>query len=156
MDWKAELKELKHAHLKKTAPGFYEASGGREMKVKNYSDKDANKLTASIIDYINFKGGYANRINTQGQARKEKIPLAFGRHMDKITFTPSTTNKGTADIKAVVNGRALDIEVKIGKDTLSENQKRERARITQAGGLYFVARNMQSFVDFYKRNFEND
>ena len=156
MEWKKELKELKHAHLATSAPAFYQLSGGKDYKINPYKDTTANGLTNCIIDYINFKGGYANRINVQGQARKERINLAFGNYRDKITFTPSTTNKGTADIKATVCGRSLDIEVKMGKDTLSENQKRERERITQAGGLYFVAKDMQSFVGFYKRTFEND
>ena len=153
-NWKSELKELKHAHIKATAPGFYELSGGREMKIMPYKDDTANRLTNCIIDYINFKGGYANRINVQGQARKERINLAFGNYRDKITYTPSTTNKGTADIKATIAGSSLDIEVKIGKDKLSDHQKKEQLRITAAGGIYFVAKDMQSFVDFYKNTFE--
>ena len=154
-NWKAELRGLHLEYIRQTAPGFYEASGGKDYEVKKYSDKTANQLTTSIIAYITFKGGYANRINTQGQARKEKIPLAFGRHMDKITFTHSTTNKGTGDIHSIINGRHLTIEVKIGKDTLSKNQIKEQQRITNAGGLYFVAKDMESFVKYYKTTFEN-
>ncbi len=153
MDWKKELKELKHAYIKATRPQFYEASGGKDYKISPYTDKTANGLTKCIIDYITFRGGYANRINTQGQARKERINLAFGNYRDKITFTPSTTNKGSADIRALVFGRSLDIEVKIGKDKMSLNQLKEMVRIQEAGGLYFVARDMQSFVDFYKETF---
>ncbi len=154
MNWKKEMKELKHLHLHKTAPKFYEASGGRDMNVKAYKDTTSNALTNCIIDYINFKGGYANRINTMGVARKERINLAFGNYRDKITYTPSTTNKGTADIKATIQGRSLDIEVKIGPDKLSDHQIKERERITKAGGLYFVAKDMESFVQFYKTTFE--
>ena len=153
-DWKKLLKQLKLEYIKSTAPGFFELSGGIDMKIKPYKDTTANGLTNCIIDYINFKGGYANRINVQGQPRKERIKFAFGNYIDKITYTPSTTNKGTADIKATINGRSLDVEVKIGKDKLSEHQIKEQSRITKAGGLYFVARDMESFVTFYKNTFE--
>jgi len=153
-NWKSELKELKHSHIENTAPGFYKMSGGREMKIIPYKDTTANGLTNCIIDYINFKGGYANRINTMGVARKERINLAFGNYRDNITYTPSTTNKGTADIKATIQGRSLDIEVKIGPDKLSDHQIKERERITKAGGLYFVAKDMENFVQFYKTTFE--
>ncbi|MEJ7821484.1 MAG: hypothetical protein WKF85_04135 [Chitinophagaceae bacterium] len=151
--WKAELKALKYEHIKSTSPGFFEMSGGYQMKLMPYRDDTANGLTKCIIDYINFKGGYANRINTMGVARKERINLAFGNYRDNITYTPSTTNKGTADIKATIRGQSLDIEVKIGRDKLSDHQIKEKERVTRAGGLYFVARDMQSFVDWYKESF---
>src|SRR5665647_1008794 len=97
-NWKAELKGLHLEHIRQTAPGFYELSGGKDYKVKKYSDKTANQLTNSIIAYITFKGGYANRINSQGQVRKERVKLAFGNFRDNIKYTPGTTNKGTGDI----------------------------------------------------------
>lgn len=153
-DWKKLLKRLKLEHIQKTAPGFFELSGGFEMKVKPYTDATSNGLTTCIIDYINFNGGYANRINTQGQARKEKIPLAFGNYREKITYTPSTTNRGTADVKAVVKGKSLDVEIKINADRLSKYQIKEQERITNAGGLYFVAKDFPSFLEYYKKNFE--
>jgi hypothetical protein len=40
------------------------------MDVKRPSDRSANGLTNSIIDFFKFKGGDANRINTQGKIRR--------------------------------------------------------------------------------------
>jgi hypothetical protein len=55
-----------------------------------YSDKNANELTKSIIDFLKLKGCYAVRINTQGQ------------YQPKLKrFTKSTTQRGTADVHAV-------------------------------------------------------
>ena len=155
MIWTKIMKNLKLENIQKTAPGFFELSGGFDMKTKPYTDKTSNGLTKAIIDYINFKGGLANRINTQGQVRKEKIQLAFGRSIDKMTYTPSMTNKGTADIHAIVKGRHLSIEIKVGRDNMSESQIKEQERVTRAGGLYFVARDMASFMNYYKEVFEN-
>ena len=159
MTWKEQLRTLKLQDLKRKYPAAYEASGGEDYILKPMSDKTANGLTKCIIDWITFKGGYANRINTQGQARVKKIPrynILTGKteYRDSVTWTPSTTRIGTPDIDAIIKGKAVKIEVKIGKDKLSEAQKKHLEDIARAGGLYFVARDMDSFVQWYEKNFE--
>ena len=161
MTWKEQLRTLKLQELKRKYPAAYEASGGEDYILKPMSDKTANGLTKCIIDWITLKGGYANRINTQGQARVKKIPrynILTGKteYRDSVTWTPSTTRIGTPDIDAIIKGKAVKIEVKIGKDKLSEAQKKHLEDIARAGGLYFVARNMDSFVEWYEQNFENE
>lgn len=154
MNWKDQLKEIKYKMMEERIPSAFIASGGRTMKLKPFTDATANGLTNCIIDWINGSGGTANRINTQGQVRKERVEFAGNQHKDFIRFTTSTTRKGTADIHGVMNGRHLSIEVKIGADRLSKEQIKEQERITAAGGLYFVARNMQSFVTWFRNEFE--
>ncbi|MEO6141104.1 MAG: VRR-NUC domain-containing protein [Ginsengibacter sp.] len=135
---------MKLESIKQKAPGFFELSGGFEMKTRPYKDNSANELTKSIIDFIIFSGGDANRINTQGQMRKID---------DRMVWTNGSTRKGTADIHAIYQGRAISIEVKIGRDKLSENQKKEAERIQRAGGLYFVATDMISFLEWWQNQF---
>ncbi len=149
MNWKDKLREMKYRHMEQRTPGALIASGGRTMKLKPFTDRTSNGLTNCIIDWINLSGGTANRINTQGQVRKEKIQLAFGNTREIVRFTPSTTRKGTADIHAVMKGLHLSIEVKTGEDEQSPEQLREQARIEAAGGLYFVAKDMESFVNWW-------
>ena len=161
MTWKEQLRTLKLNDLKRKYPAAYEASGGEDYILKPMSDKTANGLTKCIIDWITLKGGYANRINTQGQARVNKIPrynILTGKteYRDSVTWTPSTTRIGTPDIDAIIKGKAVKIEVKIGKDKLSEAQKKHLEDIARAGGMYFVARDMESFVNWYEQNFENE
>ena len=110
------------------------------IHVGNYSYKTANGLTKCLIDYIKFIGGYATRINTAG-IWDEKLQM----------FRPGTTNLGTADIHACIDGHHLSIEVKIGADKLSEYQKRTKQKVSAAGGLYVVARDLKSVVDFIGR-----
>ena len=148
-NWKKELKQMKLKNLQERSPDFFYNSGGFLMKTNPYTDETANGLTKAIIDWLTFSGCYANRINVQGQARKERIEMAGGNYMDKITYTPSTTNKGTADISAIISGRHVSIEVKIGKDRMSLHQLKEMERVTSAGGKYFIARDMPSFLEFY-------
>lgn len=143
-DWKKELKKMKLDHIKQNAPGFFELSGGYEMKVKPYKDATANDLTKSIIDFIIFSGGDANRINCQGQVRKIN---------GRMVWTHGATRKGSADVHAIYKGRHISIEIKIGRDKQSEDQIKEAERITRAGGLYFVAKDMPSFLEWWQKHF---
>lgn len=102
-----------------------------------FSDKDANGLTRCILEYFTLKGGYAVRINTQGQYNE-----SLGR------WTKSTTKRGTADIHACLNGLHYSIEVKIGADKQSDYQKITQLHVQLAGGRYYVAKSFQSFWDW--------
>lgn len=144
-NWKQLLKQMKLENIKENAPGFFDLSGGYEMKVKPYRDAKANDLTKSIIDFINFSGGDANRINCQGQVRKIN---------GRMVWTHGATRKGSADIHAIFKGRHISIEIKIGKDKQSVDQIKEAERVTKAGGLYFVAKNMQSFLEWWNETFK--
>lgn len=132
---------MKLEHVKKTAPGFFDLSGGYAMKTKPYRDDTANGLTRSIIDWITFNGGSAARISSQGQMR-------VIRGIKK--WTKGSTRKGVADIHAVHNGRHISIEVKIGKDKMSPYQSEEQRRIESAGGLYFTAKTMPAFIEWFE------
>lgn len=156
--WQDELRALKLADIKKRAPGFYENSGGDKMKLKPWSDKSTNGLTKAILDYLTLKGFYANRINTQGQARVKRIPkfnLLSGRveHSQKVTYTKSMTAKGTPDIDAIVFGYPVKIEVKCGKDQMRDEQREQQRDIIRAGGVYYIAKDMDSFLRWFKREF---
>ena len=144
-EWKKILKKMKLDNIKQKAPGFFELSGGYEMKIKPYSDKKANDLTKAIIDFIEFSGGTASRINSQGQARKIN---------GRMVWTFGSTRKGVSDIQGCFRGKFLSIEIKIGNDRQSESQIKEAERVRSAGGLYFVAKNMDSFLKWWEETFE--
>lgn len=151
--WKGRLNEIKYRQMEQKNPGAFIASGGRTMKLKSFTDTTSNGLTNCIIDWINLSGGHAVRINTMGVVRKEKIQLAFGNTREIVRFTPSTTAKGTFDITATIQGRSVKIEVKIGHDKLSDAQIRQMNKEQAAGALCFIAKDMQSFVQWYEMHF---
>lgn len=72
----------------------------------------------------------------------------------RIVWRKSNTTKGSADISATIAGRSVKIEVKIGPDRQSEAQRRYQAAIERAGGLYFIAKDFTSFVEWYNTNFK--
>jgi hypothetical protein len=139
MTWKEELLKLRNDYYLST----YQAARDFGVPIaKPYKDQTANSLTRSIIDWITFSGYSATRINVQGQIRKK----ADG----SFTCTPSTTRRGTADIHAIVKGKHISVEIKIGKDRMSTYQHEEKKRVEKAGGVYFIATDMESFVKFIK------
>lgn len=145
IDWEQQLRYLHLRELEKRFPNSFRASGGYTQKVNPYSDKTVNGLTRCIIDWINYNGGDAMRINTTGTMRKVN---------GRMQWTHSGMRRGTADIHAIIQGKAVSIEIKIGRDRMSEHQHKERERIERAGGMYFVARSMNEFLTWYNQNFE--
>ncbi len=107
----------------------------KSIPCPKYEHNKANGLTAAIVDYVNLLGGFASRISSTGLYR------------EGIGWTKSNTRKGISDIIAVYSGKAYAIEVKIGKDRQSEDQRSFEVDWERAGGLYIIAK---SFDDFYE------
>lgn len=101
-----------------------------------------NALTHAIIDYINGIGGRAWRNNTGTRAmnytRKNGTAgrsfLRFGE-------------KGSGDVLAVRRGVFYSIEVKTGRDKLSDDQIRWMDEINANGGVAFEARSIDAVME---------
>jgi len=58
---------------------------------------------------------------------------------------------GSADISGIMrNGKRLEIEVKTGRGVQTERQKAFQSVIANFGGLYLVARDVESVVNLVK------
>lgn len=118
----------------------------------------ANGLTKCIIAFIKLKGGQAERINTTGRLidrRKTYTDVVrFKRTIGSVEWVKGTTTPGSADISATVAGKSVKIEVKIGADRQSEKQKQYQSDIERAGGIYYIAKDFTSFVNWYNEMFE--
>ncbi len=105
------------------------------MRAKNPIYKQsANNLTREIIALITAKGGFATRVNSQGQWDPVRKVMRKG-----------TTVKGMTDIVGVLKGRALFIEVKVGKDKLRPEQISVAQRVNRARGLWIMAKSLDEF-----------
>ena len=117
----------------------------------NYSDKTANGLTRCIIDFLKLSGHYAERINTTGIYREGKTfkdVVGFTRITPGM-WTPGGATPGSSDISAVIHGKAVKVEVKIGKDRMSEAQVKYKEKVEAAGAVYYVARSFTEFYEWY-------
>ncbi|NBW36258.1 MAG: hypothetical protein EBR30_14795 [Cytophagia bacterium] len=138
------LHELKVKRYAETHPNYPPNYIPKTM----YKDSTANGLTKAICDYINLHGYQAERINTMGVAREKKTTAG---KVIGVTWTKGTSTAGSADISATIKGRSVKIEVKIGKDRQSEAQKRYQENIERAGGIYIIAKDFDSFVEWYNQ-----
>lgn len=129
------------------------------------SDNSTNGLTRCIIDYITYLGYQAERISTTGQFRDNrktfKDVLGRTRQIGSTEFVKGAGTKGSADISATIpmnfNGNkvgvSVKIEVKFAKDRQSEYQKDYERNINNAGGIYFIARDFDQFIDWFEKTF---
>ncbi len=149
---KDKLNALMMEQLKYKYPNMPEAY----IPKTDWTDNSANALTKCVIAWIQFNGGQAERISSQGQYREgAKIQVGSGimAHTKQLPgkWTPGQSTKGTADISATIRGRSVKIEIKYGKDRQSDVQKEYQAAIERAGGVYIIVRTFDEFVEWYEQ-----
>lgn len=150
---KTERKLRKPAYHKPEAVKMMEAKTGRK-----YRDDTANGLTRCIVDYIRFMGGQAERINTIGIPidKRRQVTDVLGRTqtIGSVEWRRGGGTAGSADISATIRSKSVKIEVKIGNDRQSPAQREYQQAVEQAGGLYYIAKDFTSFVQWYHRMFK--
>jgi hypothetical protein len=113
----------------------------------------ANGLTQAIVKFIQLSGGHAERVSTTGRmvdSRKVHTDV-LGRQITvgSVSYIKGSGMKGSADIHAGINGRFIAIEVKIGKDRQSDDQKQYQMKIENSGGIYLIVRTFDQFVEWW-------
>ena len=96
--------------------------------MKRTATTETNALTRSIIRYIEALGGMAWRNNTGTRGG-----IRYGK-------------KGSGDVFALYKGRFYSVELKTGRDTLSEDQARWIAEVRQQGGTAVVAYSIDDVI----------
>ncbi|MCB9016127.1 MAG: hypothetical protein H6541_10060 [Lentimicrobiaceae bacterium] len=152
----AHLRQLAADEIKRKHAKYPETL---TLPIKTYTDKTANGLTRCIIDFLKFSGCQAERINTTGRPidRRQIITNVIGqqRMIGSLEWIPGTGTRGSADISSTILGKSVKIEIKINKDRQSEAQKDYQKAIEKAGGIYYIAKDFQTFFDWYMKTFKN-
>ena len=117
----------KEKAIKPDNPAIYKTS---------FRDDTANGLTACVVAWLKYHGYFAGRVNTTGTYSHK-----LGRYIH------SGSRKGMADVTAVINGRHVSIEIKIGRDRLRPEQLKVKNEVEQAGGCYIVAASFDNFLE---------
>ena len=99
---------------------------------------NATQLTNQIINFIYERGGFAWRAQSTG---------LYDASRGGFRTAPK---KGVSDILAVFKGLPIAIEVKIGKDKLSDEQDGFLKNFTHAGGMATVAKSFEEFVRWWE------
>lgn len=109
------------------------------MPASRFNVESTNGLTKGILAWLELKGHYCTRLQSQGQWNP-KLGI----------FTTSHVKRGIGDVMAIINARHVMIEVKYGKDKLSEYQIRTKEQVERSGGFYFVAKDFDQFMQWYE------
>ncbi len=108
----------------------------RKRKQKPIVDLSTNALTIEVIRHIRKLGGWATRVNVSGFYDP-----------DKGFWRKGTTDPGTPDVIAVINGHFYGIEVKNGTDYLSKAQIATKQAIEGTRGVFLIAHDITNFRD---------
>src|SRR3990172_3171371 len=95
---------------------------------------EASTLTNKIINHVYSSGGYAWRASSTGV------------YDQKAGAYRTAAKKGVSDVLACFQGRLIAIEIKIGKDRLSDEQIGFTRNIIHAGGIAFIATSFEDFL----------
>ena len=143
-----QLSDLEHERACLRAPSMPKDYVPRHK----YIETTANGLTRCIVDWINFNGGQAERINSTGRVIDNTIVikdvLGISRRIGSTKYIPGTGTKGTADVSATIQGRSVKIEVKM-KDKQSIAQIKYQNTIENAGGQYWLVHSFDEFMFHY-------
>jgi hypothetical protein len=121
------------------------------LSYQKYTDKTANGLTKCIKTWFDLQpNAQAERISVMGRmvdCRKTFIDIV-GRQrvIGNTQYIPSSMKKGSSDLSCLYNGMTIKIEIKIGRDRQSDNQKKYQADIERAGGKYWIVTSWDDFI----------
>ena len=114
---------------------------------------ETNGLTTAIMNYVEWTGGLPERYNVEGRTIKQKdtVTASGGILVGKSVRIKSSATKGSADIHITYNGYAIKVEVKneATKDRMRADQKEYAVKARKAGGIYFVATNIEMFIEWW-------
>lgn len=120
----------------------YSAERTAALKAKPKRSRNTsptNRLTNDIRDLIAKNCGFSIRCNVAGFYRPE-----LGG------YVRSGSTLGTPDVIAIVSGRFVGIEIKVGKDRQSPDQKTVQEGIEAAGGFYLLATDFETFREDFE------
>lgn len=111
----------------------------------------ANGMASYIIDHAAWTGNYANRINVMGRQVGGFTKTQSGKVFDDRRFIKASTKKGSEDVDLILSGTPVKIEIKIAGDVQSKKQEGHQAKVTRAGGHYFIIKSIDDYIDIFNR-----
>ncbi len=129
-----ELERLANIQAREQHPNI----DPRFLAPRTYRDDKANCLTSCVVKYIELMGGWASRVNTTG---------IYDAKLKR--YRTSTQKRGIADVIATYRGLSLQIEIKIGRDRMSDDQMKVQSQVEKAGGRFFVAHDFTEFKQWF-------
>lgn len=152
---KEALKHLKELHLqaqrlKYPSLPYYTSP--------QFTASKSNDLTRCVQTFLKLKGWHCERTGNEGRIIDDRQTytdiVGNLRTIGNIKRIKSSGMKGTSDLKAIINGRFVAIEIKqeLTRDKQRPDQKRYQAEVEASGGLYVIVTSFAMFVNWYYSN----
>jgi len=122
-----------------------------------YTDKTTNGLTKCIVDYVRLNSFHIERSGCEGRVidNRKTVTDVLGhvKTIGSIQRIYSSSQRGTSDLKAVVNGKFIAIEIKClaTNDKQSNYQKEYQKQVENSSGIYFVAQTFSQFFEWFNQ-----
>lgn len=152
------IKQLKVLYLdysRQRYPNLPEAA----RVVPAFTDKNTQGLTKCTYTFLKLKGCHVERTGCEGRVIDNRKTfndvLGNVKTIGSIKRVYSSSMRGTSDLKAIINGRFVAIEIKCEatKDRQSEAQKEYQKQIETAGGVYVIATSFDQFYNWFNNTF---
>lgn len=117
-----------------------------------------NDLTRCVVHFLKLKGHFCERTGNEGRViddRKTYSDVVGNlRTIGSIKRVKSSGKKGTSDLKAIINGKFVAIEIKnaLTHDQQRPDQKHYQAEVEASGGVYVICTSFAQFVNWYYSN----
>jgi hypothetical protein len=126
----------------------------------DYSATTTNGLTKCVLAFLKLKGHFCERTGNEGRTidKRQTVTDILGnlRTIGSVQRVRSSGMKGTSDLKAIIQGRFIAIEIKnaLTHDKLRPEQKHYQTEIEGSGGLYVVVTSFYQWCNYYYSTWE--
>lgn len=120
-----------------------------------FKETCANDIEKAIERFARLSGFLAERTKTQGRMMDAKyIDTAYGRvQTSTAKMVTSTSRKGSSDMKVLIKGDPIAVEIKFKKDRQSDVQAQYQKDYESAGGTYIIVKTFEDFVIWYVKRY---
>ena len=149
--WKIRYQAAHDAWFKEHYPAV--TKDGHTPPKQSPQVSKANGLTTAIVNYMKWVGADASRIATEGRyiEGKQHKTASGAIIQDKGFRIQSSVKKGTADVVGTIQGRSVNIEVKVGADKPRPAQLSRQISVRRAGGIYEFVSTIEQFFELYDK-----
>ena len=124
---------------------------------RTYKDNTTNELTKCVYDFLKLNGIFTERTGNEGRVidNRQAVTDVLGhtRMIGTIQRVYGSGTKGTSDLKAVINGRFIAIEIKCAatNDRQSNSQRTYQLEVEKSGGIYLLIPDFDNFLTWYQK-----
>ena len=142
-------------NLKRLEQLVWERDCSRTQMPKDYvpktkfGDSTSGELAKSVSTWIEIWNGFSTRMSVEGRVIEGKLLEKNVLGQQKRTPSkriPSSNLKGSADTTGCFLSVRLEVEIKIGSDTMKEDQIKFRDRIKKADGFFMEVKTFDDFI----------